>query len=271
MPADGDAHVVARDLRPQAAGDERQVLLQRDVDPAALVGRFRALERHVPAGLGQAVVLLPGDFLQLILRSGEGAFGGDHGRRRGVACRLGFLHIGDGDEPHLEALVGLIELAGDGFEGRLVGFQPVLGGEHVEVGLRDAQDQLLLGGLVGGLRLGDLAPGPLERHPVRPREQVLPQIYGPRLGGRIQNLRRCGYQRGAVRARAEKGLLAPVVVARGAGGAVELRQQRSPGLGASFARREPVGIGLADDRVVVHRVFEHPYQILGGRAAGKRE
>jgi len=39
--------------------------------------------------------------------------------------------------------------------------------------------------------------------------------------------------------------------------------------GASLARREPVGIGLADDRVVMHRVFEHPYQILGVAAPRK--
>jgi len=92
------------------------------------------------------------DLLQLVLGGRKGALGGDHRRGGGVACRLGFLDIGDGNEPDLEALVRLIELAGDGFEGGLVGFQPVLGGQHVEVGLSDPQDQLLLGGLVGVLR-----------------------------------------------------------------------------------------------------------------------
>ena len=267
MAADGDAHVVARDLRPQAAGDERQVLLQGDADPAALVGGLRALQRHVGAGLGELRVLLAGDFLQLVLGGRERALGGYHGRGGGVARRLGFLYIGDGDEPHLEALVRLIELAGDGFEGRLVGFQPVLGGQHVEVGLRDAQDQLLLGGLVGGLGLGDLAAGFLERHPVRPREHVLPQIHRPLPGVRIGRDLKPFCRRGLE----DLVLISSAVSARDARGAAQLRQQRGQGLGASLARREPVGIGLADDRVIVHRVFEHPYQILGGRGARKRE
>ncbi len=116
MAAEGGAHVVPRDVGREAAGDERQVLLQRNLDPAALVGGLGASQRHVRARLGEAVVLLPGDLLELILGGGERALGGDHGRRGRVARRLGILHVGDGDEPDLEALVGLIELAGDRFE-----------------------------------------------------------------------------------------------------------------------------------------------------------
>jgi len=64
-PPTADAHVVTRDLRPRRLRDQRQVLLQRDVDPAALVGGLRAPERQVGAGLGELLVLLPGDLLQL--------------------------------------------------------------------------------------------------------------------------------------------------------------------------------------------------------------
>ncbi len=102
---------------------------------------------------------------------------------------LASSHVGDGDESDLEALVGLIELAGDRLEGCLIGVQSVDRGQHVEVGLRDPQDQLLLGGLIGRFRLRHLAAGRLERHPVGPREHVLPQIHRPLFGGGVGDQR----------------------------------------------------------------------------------
>ena len=52
------------------------------------------------------------------------------------------------------------------------------------------------------------------------------------------------------------------MIARGARGSGELRQHLGPRLRAGLARRKAVGIRLADDRVVVHRVLEHTGQIL---------
>ena len=78
-----------------------------------------------------------------------------------VAGRLGVLHVGDRDEAHFEALVGLVELAVERLQGDLLGFQVVLRGEHGEIGLRDA-DQVLLGRAVIRLGLRDLAVGRLQ-------------------------------------------------------------------------------------------------------------
>ena len=67
-----------------------------------------------------------------------------------------FLNVGDGDQADFEALVRLFELARERFERRLCRIDGVLRGEHVEVALRGAQNQVLLRGLVVGFRLRDL-------------------------------------------------------------------------------------------------------------------
>ena len=61
-------------------------------------------------------------------------------------------------------------------ERHLLRLEIVLRGEHVEVALRDALDQVLLCGLVVGFGLRDLGIGALQRHPVLPAKQVLSQI-----------------------------------------------------------------------------------------------
>ena len=246
-----------------------RILLEGDVDPAALFGRLGVEERHVAAGLGEPVVLLPGDLLQLILGGRERALVGDHGGGRGVARRLGVLDVGDGDEADVESRRRLIELAGYGLEGRLIGVERVVGGEHVEVGLCDPQDQLLLGGLIGGLGLRDLGAGRLERHPVRPREHVLPEVETPGPGRRVDARGdRLDHHR-VVRARQEDGLRAVVVVAGHGRGAVELWQERGDRLRARLARRQAIGVRLADHGIALQRVLEYPDQILRLRAAGE--
>ena len=50
----------------------------------------------------------------------------------------------------------------------------VLRGEHVEIALRHARDQVLLCGLVIRLGLRDLGIRALQRHPILPAEQILP-------------------------------------------------------------------------------------------------
>ncbi len=89
---------------------------------------------------------------------GELALGCDEVRGRRIARGARFLHVGDRDEAHLEALVGLFELAGDGIERRLLGLHVVLRGEHVEIPRGNAQGEVLLGHAVVRVRLrGNLA------------------------------------------------------------------------------------------------------------------
>ncbi len=107
----------------------------------------------VARGVASTGVLHVGDLAQQFLRGGELALGGDQVRGGGVARGARFLHVGDGDEAHFEALVGLLELARDGIERRLLRLHVVLRGEHVEVARGDAQREVLLRHAVVGIRL----------------------------------------------------------------------------------------------------------------------
>jgi len=68
--------------------------------------------------------------------------------------------------------------------GRLLRFEVVARREHVEVALRDAQDQILLGGSVVRLGLRHGLVRALEILPVLPIEDVLPQGHVPLAGHR---------------------------------------------------------------------------------------
>ncbi len=151
--AERHAHVVARDVGAEAARGQRQVLLHRRLDPFLRIGGLGDGERHGAARRGEHLVLHVGDLAQEFLRGGELALGGDEVRGGGVARGARFLHVGDGDEAHFEALVGLFELARDGVERSLLGLHVVERGEHVEVARRDAQREVLLGDAVVRIRL----------------------------------------------------------------------------------------------------------------------
>ena len=85
------------------------------------------------------------------MRAGEHPLGGDDGGGGAVVRGAGLLNVGDRDQPDLKALLRLLELAGDRLQGRIGCRQGVLGGQHVEIGLRHAQQQVLLRGPVVGL------------------------------------------------------------------------------------------------------------------------
>jgi hypothetical protein len=72
----------------------------------------------------------------------------DHGRRAAVVRGARFLHVGDGDQADFVALFGLIELVVHRGQIALLRIEVILGGEHVEIALRDAGHQVLLRGLV---------------------------------------------------------------------------------------------------------------------------
>jgi hypothetical protein len=86
------------------------------------------------------------------------------------------LHVRDGDEADLVACLGLLHLPGDRGQGDFVGIDVILGGEHVEIGLRHALHQILLGRLVVRFGLRHLRIGTLEGDPVVPTKQVLLKV-----------------------------------------------------------------------------------------------
>ncbi len=74
--------------------------------------------------------------------------------RRGGAVVGGarLLHVGYGDQSDLIARLGLLQLAADRDQCDLLRLEVILGGENVEIALRDSLHQVLLRGLV--VRLG---------------------------------------------------------------------------------------------------------------------
>ncbi len=107
----------------------------------------------VARGVASTCVLHVGDLAQQFLRGGELALRGDQVRGGGVARGARFLHVGDGDEADFEALVGLLELARNRVERRLLRLHVVQRGEHVEVARGHTQREVLLSHAVVRIRL----------------------------------------------------------------------------------------------------------------------
>ena len=89
------------------------------------------------------------------------------------------MRVGDGGGADLEIALGLRQLFGNGGLLRLDGGQGVLRGQHVEVGLCRAHDQVLRG--LAELRLGlrDLELGLLVLRPILHAEQGLRECHRP--------------------------------------------------------------------------------------------
>ena len=144
----------------------------------------------------------------------------------------------------------------------------VLGGEDVEVGFGDPQDQRLLGDRVVGLSLRDLTVGSFEVHPIGPGKDALPQIQAPPVGLRLGVARGDEVDDHAVAG--SRGLLdllreltfGTVIGFAAARGAGDLRQQCRQCLGLGLPGRQTQGIGLADLRVVGEGAFVDGLQIL---------
>ncbi len=178
-------HVGTRHVGREAARDQRQILIERDLDPLVLAGGLRIVQGHAIAGLRQRIVPLSGNFAQLIHRRRQRALGSNHLGRRVVARRLGFLDVRDRDQPHVETLVGLIELTCDRLQRGLLRVQVVLGLQDDEVSLGHADHETLLGHVIVRLGLRDLGVGFPERHQVRVGKDAEAQIQAPALDSRI--------------------------------------------------------------------------------------
>jgi hypothetical protein len=110
---------------------------------------------------------------QLVQRDALGAqvvLGGQFLRGRNVEAGLGLARVGDGRGAHLEVALRRRQLFADAGAVGTCCRQGVLRGQHVEVGLRDLDDQVLLGRLQVGLRDLELTLGLVDRHAVGPIE-----------------------------------------------------------------------------------------------------
>lgn len=112
-------------------------------------------ERELLSERCQLPGLRAGQLAQRLTRIGELVFRRDLPRAGEVEARLGLLHVGDGDEPYVKALLGLLQLAGDRFPFGAGEFQVIESGQHVEVILCGPHHQRLTGGLDLGLGLPD--------------------------------------------------------------------------------------------------------------------
>ena len=263
------ADVVARDFRRDPARAQLQVLVHGLLDPFLFVGRIRRGQRHVLARAVERVKGVARQFPQELQLRGEAALGLNEGGRRGIVGGLGFLDIGDRDQAHFKALLGLLELAAERVVGRLGGGQRVLRRQHVEVALRRAQDQVLLGGLIVDFRLRNLLVGALQRDPVLPAEDALAERDIPAVRLRVDfRVSDEGHDVAGVGHVAEgaRSVALALVVARAR---AELRQQRGKRLGLGLQRRKPVGLGLADLGIVLQGAGVNLREVAGLHRSGR--
>ena len=150
------------DVEGDAGPANRRMLLGGAADEVVDRDRRRRRQRDRHGELARLDVAAADQLIERDPLGDEVVVGGDLLRRRQVEARLRFARVGDGRRADLEVALGRRQLLGDR---RLVGarrLQRVLGAEDVEVGLADAQHQVLLGGVEVGerrlerqLRLGD--------------------------------------------------------------------------------------------------------------------
>jgi len=163
-------HVVAGNIGGQAAGYQRQILLQRHLHPSILAARIGIGELERLVGAGQVFEHIAGNLAQQLLSGCELPFGRDHCGRPAVVRGARLLDVGDGDQSDLIAAFGLFQLTIDGGQVGLLRIEVVLRGQDIEIALRDSRHQILLRGLIVRLRLRHLRIRALQRHPVLPAE-----------------------------------------------------------------------------------------------------
>ncbi|MNQ06806.1 hypothetical protein D3C85_195720 [compost metagenome] len=171
--------------------------------------------------------------------------GGDLLGNHEVVAGLGLARVGDGGSADLEVALGRGQLLGHGHLLRAHQGQAVLAGEHVEVGLAHAHDEVLLGDGEHRLRHFGLA---------------LALLVGGPVGGAVQRLR--GVDAHVLRGEVARGAAA----AAGAGQGVDVQ------VAAVHARGEPdgrqdAGLGLRGARQV--GLVLGPRALVGGVEAAR--
>ena len=121
-----------------------RTVFHRHGAPFLDVGRHGRLQRDLLLQVRQLLGAHAQDLPQRLPGIVQIVDGQDLVGHRLIVARLRFVHPGDGDESHLEALLGLFQLARRGLLVGLHEGEGLLGGEHVEIGLGDPQHQVLL-------------------------------------------------------------------------------------------------------------------------------
>ncbi len=124
----------------EAARDQGEILAHREIDPAGFVGGIRRHQRKVVARRRKRGNIFASDFAQQIPRGRQFPFCLNFVGNGLVVSRLGFLHVGDGDQANLESLFRLFELSCDCLSIRMYGCQAILGCQYVEVPRDHAND-----------------------------------------------------------------------------------------------------------------------------------
>ena len=175
---------------------------------------------------------------------------------------LRFLHVGDRDKAHLETLLRLFKLAGDGGAVGALRGQLVLRAQHREIGLRGAQHGLLQCGFEVRFALRQHVVRSAQGNDGGPVENGLAQRESP-CGGR--GVGRAGFddrgefagRRGRVE---QKGCAA--VLARVIGVCVDFREKNAAGLRPDFPGSHQAGLGLAQQRIAHARLFIYLKQVV---------
>ncbi len=163
----------------EPTGNQRQVLAQRKIHPGLLalgIGRF---ERKLFARCREFPDVFTGNFTQKFPSCCEVAFGCDLISNGLIISGLRFLHVGDGDQADLEALFGLFELTGDGLPVSVPGDEHIFRGQHAEITLSNANDQVLLRRFANRFGPGHDFIGTTQVDDLIPAKHRLTQVHAP--------------------------------------------------------------------------------------------
>ena len=230
-------------------GTEARILRDRDVDPVIGVFRIRLVQRQLVAQLLELARLLAGQLAQGFAIVVERVLRGDHVGHGGIVLGLGIVDVGDRRQADLEALLGLLHLAVQGLLVGLGELERILGREHVEIRGGDADQQVLLGGLVGRVAGLGHRSRRFQRGPLAQVEDALVEASAQ---GPAVVVRRRGHVDQALAAilvgdelRATAAAVALRIAQRGA----DLRQQGRTRLVDVFAGRVVGGFGAGQLRI----------------------
>ena len=276
MPRLGDLHVALGDLDAEPGGDHGEVLLERLVHPGLLATLLWVRHRQVGGRARQLGVELAGEFREQLAAHRQRTLGRDHVGGGEVAGRSRLLDVDHRDHADLEAALGLAQLLDEGIERRLRGTQRLGGREHVEIALGHAHHEVLLGGAILRLGLGDAGIGAAESLPLVPAEHRLAQAGLPLPAIRAHvlvevddgQLRRVA--RGA-RDGLEKGGAAVPLDGLDRPGHAELWQQRAARLRLGLERREAPLVGFQDERIVARGLLVDLDQVDGVRGRSRED
>ena len=158
----------------------------------------------------------------------------------------------------------MFELTLDRGQRDLLSLEIILGGENIEITLRDALDQVLLRGLIVRFGLCHLGVRALQSHPIFPTKQILLQVEAVAVGSRRDFPKSIVFKN----ARADRGggidrsgisLVGHEAASR------ELRQQGRKRLGFGLEGGQPSRFGFAQLWIVLQRTLIDRQKIRGRR------